>query len=475
MRDHHGHTPGEQGHPVSFPSVPGPKGFTQSDKNICENAVNDIAIEAAHLTKQYHIGTSADSSGSLAERITQKAASLLRGRAESSGGPSGRQPLWALKDVSFEIPRGHVFGIIGRNGSGKSTLLKILSRVTEPTSGRAVVRGRVGTLLEVGTGFHPELTGRDNIYLTGSILGMKRREIRKKFDEIVAFSGVEQFLDTPVKRYSSGMYVRLAFAVGAHLDPEILLVDEALAVGDLQFQKKCMQKMQDLGSKGQTIVLVSHDMQAMSRLCHRVLLLEKGRLVADGPAHQVVSSYLHGGFDDWSFREWPDLRTAPGDSTMRLCSIRVKNCDGELTDTIDVRESFAVEMEYEVLRPCSPVTPSVTITNEQGVDLFETFDLDPQWRGSVRPVGRFVGTAWIPGNLLTEGTFFVSPSAFCQEPFHVHFFERQAAGFTVVDPLAGDSARGDFSGQMRGLVRPLVEWTNRFEPKNSRKPVGSYR
>ncbi|MGE3154965.1 MAG: ABC transporter ATP-binding protein [Nitrospiraceae bacterium] len=437
--------------------------------------MTDIAIQAVHLAKAYQMGTRLDASGSLAERVTQLVSSVFRNRANASSATHGQQSLWALKDVSFEIPRSHVLGIIGRNGSGKSTLLKILSRVTEPTSGRAVVRGRVGTLLEVGTGFHPELTGRDNIYLTGSILGMKRREIRKKFDEIVAFSGVEQFLDTPVKRYSSGMHVRLAFAVGAHLDPEILLVDEALAVGDLQFQKKCMQKMQDLGSMGQTIVLVSHDMQAMSRLCDRVLLLEKGRLVADGPAHQVVSSYLHGAFEDWSFREWPDLMTAPGDNTMKLCSIRIKNCDGDLTDTIDVREGFAVEMEYEVLRPCSPVTPSVTITNEQGVDLFETFDLDPQWRGSVRPVGRFVGTAWIPGNLLTEGTFFVSPSAFCQEPFHVHFFERQAAGFSVVDPLAGDSARGDFSGQMRGLVRPLVEWTNRFEPTGSRNAAGSRR
>src|SRR5689334_10972101 len=222
--------------------------------------------------------------------FTRKALSIARGQQTFSIREA--EEFWALKDVSFEVQQGEVLGIIGRNGAGKSTLLKILSRITEPTDGRVTLRGRVASLLEVGTGFHAELTGRENIYLNGAILGMTRAEIRRKFDEIVAFAGVEKFLDTPVKRYSSGMYVRLAFAVAAHLEPEILVVDEVLAVGDAQFQKKCLGKMEEAGSSGRTVLFVSHNLLAVQRLCPRSLLLDGGRIVADGESSQVIQTYL---------------------------------------------------------------------------------------------------------------------------------------------------------------------------------------
>src|ERR1700731_1136373 len=248
--------------------------------------MTDIAIRCEGLAKQYRIGER-EPYNTLRDAIANAFTSprrLLRSAAPDSSNSSEALNFWALKDVSFEIKRGEVLGIIGRNGAGKSTLLKILSRITEPSRGHVDIWGRVGSLLEVGTGFHPELTGRDNIFLNGAILGMRRAEITRKFDEIVAFAEVETFIDTPVKRYSSGMYVRLAFAVAAHLEPEILLVDEVLAVGDAEFQKKCLGKMQTIGSEGRTVFLVSHNMQAITRLCDRVILMERGRIIHDGPS-----------------------------------------------------------------------------------------------------------------------------------------------------------------------------------------------
>ena len=233
--------------------------------------------------------------------------------------------IWALRNVSFEVKEGEIVGIIGLNGSGKSTLLKILSKITDPTEGYAEIRGKVSSLLEVGTGFHPELTGRENIYLNGSILGMKKKEIDRKFDEIVDFSGVEKFIDTPVKRYSSGMRVRLAFAVAAHLEPEIVLIDEVLAVGDIQFQKKCLNKMQDIGQQGRTVLFVSHNMQAVTRLCPRTILLKGGEVIADGPSHQIVSIYMNSERTTKAERKWHSLAEAPGDEVVRLNAVRVQN------------------------------------------------------------------------------------------------------------------------------------------------------
>jgi lipopolysaccharide transport system ATP-binding protein len=243
-----------------------------------------VAIEAHELAKRYRIGQMQAAYGTLRDSMT-RTAGRLTGRVE----PSERQEIWALHDVSFTVREGEVLGVIGRNGAGKSTLLKVLTRITTPTSGHAVIRGRVGSLLEVGTGFSGELTGRENVFLNGSILGMKRREIQRKLPDIVEFSGIDKFIDTPVKRYSSGMYVRLAFSVAAHLEPEILLVDEVLAVGDAEFQQRCLGRMEDFGGTGRTVLFVSHNMQTINQLCERAIWLDDGTIVADGHPSDVVT------------------------------------------------------------------------------------------------------------------------------------------------------------------------------------------
>jgi lipopolysaccharide transport system ATP-binding protein len=439
--------------------------------------MGDIAIRVENLSKQYRIGglqkkypTLRDTLADVFTAPFRRAGKLLRGQA--TGAAECDETIWALRDVSFEIKRAEVVGIIGRNGAGKSTLLKILSRITEPTAGFAEIRGRVGSLLEVGTGFHPELTGRENIYLNGAILGMKRVEIDRKFDEIVAFAEVEKFIDTPVKRYSSGMGLRLAFAVAAHLEPEILLVDEVLAVGDADFQKKCLNKMEDVGQQGRTVLFVSHNMPAITRLCERTILLDEGHLLQDGPSHQVVSTYLNSGLGTTAAREWPDLTEAPGDDIVRLCAVRVRTEDGQVTDTVDIRQPVGIEIEYEVLRSGHALWPCFYTRNEEGVLLFSAIDIDPDWRGRPRPAGRYVSTAWIPGNLLAEGTIIVAPLMWTIHPTTLHFRERDAIAFQVIDTLDGDSARGDWAGHMTGVVRPLLEWNTQFDP-NGREAVAT--
>ncbi len=254
--------------------------------------------------------------------------------------------------MSFEVRAGEVVGIIGRNGAGKSTLLKILSRITEPTEGIAEIRGRVSSLLEVGVGFHAELTGRENVYLNGAILGMRKAEIDRKFDEIVAFAEVERFIDTPVKHYSSGMHMRLAFAVAAHLEPEILIVDEVLAVGDANFQKKCLNKMEDVGHQGRTVLFVSHNMTAVTRLCQRVILLGEGRVIEDGPSAHVVGAYLQTGLGTTAAREWErNDPNRPAGEVAGLLGVRIRTESGALADAVDIRRPVRVEMEWDVFEP----------------------------------------------------------------------------------------------------------------------------
>ena len=433
--------------------------------------MGSIAVKAEQLSKKYSITVGYSGDRSLASRIAEGARRLIScGQLRWKTDPR-REDVWSLRDVSFEIKKGEVVGIIGRNGAGKSTLLKILSRITEPTSGRAEIFGKVGTLLEVGTGFHPDLTGRDNIYLSGSILGMGKTEIDRKFDEIVAFAGIEKYIDTPVKRYSSGMYVRLAFAVGAHLEPEVLIVDEVLAVGDLQFQNKCLDKMHQIGDQGRTVIFVSHNMQAVTRLCRRVLLLDKGRLIVEGLAPDVVSAYLHEGAGSRCVREWNDLDKAPGDSTARLRSVRIRNAAGDMSSVVDIRQDVLVEMEFDVLQPDRVLTPNFVLTNGEGLDLFETFDLDPHWRKRPRPIGRYVSKVRIPGNFLTEGTLFVSPACFSVIPHEVQFYEREVVAFQVVDSTEGDSMRGDHPGEMLGVIRPHLQWVTEFHADQSTGPT----
>ena len=278
-----------------------------------------LAIRVEGLGKRYRIGRRLRYKA-LRDVIAAAAGApvrIARTLIGSAAPPSPEETIWALRGVSFEVHHGELVGVIGRNGAGKSTLLKILARITVPTEGRGEIRGRIGSLLEVGTGFHLELTGRENIFLNGAILGMRNAEIVRKFDEIVAFAGVEKFIDTQVKHYSSGMYLRLAFSVAAHLDPEILLVDEVLAVGDVAFQRKCLDKMQDVGKKGRTVLFVSHNMPAIARLCERTILLDSGGVREDGPSHRVVANYLSSDVGTTAAREWRDAAAAPGNRTAR--------------------------------------------------------------------------------------------------------------------------------------------------------------
>lgn len=432
--------------------------------------MSDIAIRADNLAKLYRIGSSPQAKyATLRDRIaTALSAPLKRFTALARAGRDEEfEHIWALKDVSFEVRCGEVVGIIGYNGAGKSTLLKILSRITEPTRGLATIHGRVGSLLEVGTGFHPELTGRENVYLNGAILGMRKTEIERKFDEIVMFAEIEKFIDTPVKFYSSGMYVRLAFAVAAHLEPDILVIDEVLAVGDARFQKKCLNKMQDVGAQGRTVLFVSHNMSTITRLCERTILLGDGHVMDDGPSYRVVSTYLSAGRGVTAQREWPEPETAPGGEVARLRAVRVRLQNGEVSEGVDIREPVAIETEYEVLQPGCELLLHHHFVNEEGLRLFTALDLDPQWRKKPRPSGYYVSTAWVPGNLLSEGTLYVHPCMNIIGKMGVEaeqFSVSEAVAFQVIDSLDGDSARGDWVGRLGGVVRPMLKWETQFKP-----------
>ncbi|NJN99614.1 MAG: ABC transporter ATP-binding protein [Anaerolineales bacterium] len=428
--------------------------------------MSHLVIQAERLSKQYKIGEVRVRYKTLREGLTTALGRPFRWLGNLKAGDNQQaETIWALQDVSFRVNQGEVVGLIGRNGAGKSTLLKLLARITEPTSGRAELRGRVGSLLEVGTGFHPELTGRENVYMSGALLGMRKVEIERKFDEIIAFAEVEKFIDTPVKRYSSGMHVRLAFAVAAHLEPEILLVDEVLAVGDARFQRKCLNKMQDVGQTGRTILFVSHNMPAITRLCERAILLDNGQVIKDGPAHQVVSSYLSSGLGTTAERKWPDLNQAPGNDLVRLWAVRVCTENGQIMEAVDIRRPIGIQMEYEVLKAGAVLTPNFHFYNEEGIYAFVVIDTDPSWRGKPKPAGRYISTAWIPGNLLSEGSLIVGAAISTMNPVTVHIHERDAVAFQVIDTPDGNSARGDYAGPMPGVIRPLLNWTTEFEPK----------
>jgi homopolymeric O-antigen transport system ATP-binding protein len=413
------------------------------------------AIEARELSKRYRIGQMQAAYGTLRDSLASAAARLAGRESEDA-----QQEIWALRDVSFQVDEGEVLGVIGRNGAGKSTLLKILTRITTPTTGRAVIRGRVGSLLEVGTGFNPELTGRENVFLNGSILGMKRREIQRKLDDIVEFSGVEKFIDTPVKRYSSGMAVRLAFSVAAHLEPEIMLVDEVLAVGDAEFQQRCLGRMEDLSGEGRTVLFVSHNMQAVNQLCDRAIWLEGGRIHEEGYPSEVVTHYLHSAFGSGSRISWPDDASAPGDDLARLLSVRAVNEDGETVDTVDVRRPVGIEIVFRVLREGPPLFAKIKVHDRQGNIAFNAMDIEPHSDPHSVP-GRYMATAMIPGNLLNEGQASVEAGVYTLHApkLHPRAWLPDAVSFSVYDPGDGDSARGRFTGQLRGAVRPLLGWT----------------
>lgn len=384
----------------------------------------------------------------------------LRGMANPT-----RQTLWAIKDFDLEVPQGELLGIIGHNGAGKSTLLKILSRVTKPTTGRVALFGRVGSLLEVGTGFHPDLTGRENIFLNGAILGMRRAEIERKFDEIVAFSEIEKFIETPVKWYSSGMYVRLAFSVAAHLEPEILIMDEVLTVGDAAFQQKCLEKMHEIRQQGRTILFVSHNMPAITRLCKRAILLDHGSIISDGSPQKVVHEYLSSVRSVGAEREWENPAEAPGNHVVRLRRGRVRNEAGEAIAAIDIRHSVGLEITYEVLEPGHEFTTIFDVHDDEGVHLFNTHDTMSEWRNRPKTRGLYTSTAWIPGNLLAEGNLLIDVTMMSERPPTTQYAQaKNAVAFQVVDNQQEGSARGDYVGPIPGVMRPLLNWTTEFSP-----------
>jgi len=419
--------------------------------------MSDVSIRIEHLSKQYRIGAVRQPYYSLRETLTNAALTPLRNIRSILQGvkqPAERNYIWALDDISFEVKQGEAIGVIGRNGAGKSTLLKILSRITKPTKGRAELYGRVSSMLEVGTGFHPELTGRENIYLNGAILGMRRNEIDRKFDEIVAFAETEQFLDTPVKFYSSGMYVRLAFAVAAHLEPEILVVDEVLAVGDAAFQKKCLGKLEDVAEGGRTVLFVSHNMAAINRLCSRAVLLNAGKVVEDGSALEVTAKYLSGAGEESGTRVW-DLKNAPGTEELKLISIKLLGEAGKPVSVVDVRERINLRIEYRVNKPGLRFRCAL-LFNTQGILAFAT--LEPT--ELIRPKeGTYHSTVSIPPNLLTEGEYLVGVSIFNSSGGKMHFVAlKDAIVFQVYDSMTGLSARGDYAQNLAGVVRPLLNW-----------------
>jgi len=432
--------------------------------------MDDIALTVEGVSKIYRIGTQDEAADSIGRGIVEfvkspvknyrKYRSLYKFSDEVlSGDYEGEDIIWALRDISFQVRQGDVVGIIGVNGAGKSTLLKVISRITPPTKGRISIRGRVSSLLEVGTGFHQELSGRENVYLNGTILGMRKKEVDRKFDEIVEFSGVEKFLDTPVKRYSMGMRVRLAFAVAAHLEPEILIIDEVLAVGDAEFQKKCLNKMEDVGNEGRTVLFVSHNMAAVTRLCRRGILMSSGGVIADGETHEIVSKYLTSGLGTMSARKWPEGPDAPGDDSVSLRSLSVINSQGSVLEGADVREPVGLRMEFDVHEPDHVLMPYYRLYNEEGIVIFSTIDQDFQWHADAREPGRHVSTAWIPANLLNEGMVYVMAAMRTQRRKYRPFMLADAVAFNVIDPMEGGSARGEWVGRLSGAVRPKLDWT----------------
>jgi lipopolysaccharide transport system ATP-binding protein len=367
-------------------------------------------IRVEHLSKQYRIGARRNPHPTLRESIAGAVRTPLNWLGRN--GHSEDNTIWALRDVSFEVMPGEVIGIIGRNGAGKSTLLKILSRITEPTTGQVDLYGRVGSLLEVGTGFHAELSGRENIYLNGAILGMKRSEIDRKFDEIVAFAEVEKFIETPVKHYSSGMYMRLAFAVAAHLEPEILLVDEVLAVGDAAFQKKCLGKMKDVADEGRTVLLVSHNMQAVTQVCSQAIWLQQGQTVQKGEASAIVSRYLGNKSTIQSGKHAWEPESAPGNQDFRLLSVRITDEGGRELSVVDVQKPFFIEAEYEVFRWMRQLRVFFNLYDSLGQPIFSSSDVDSSEDAVLpRSEGLYRSTCEIWPNLLKPGDYELSVGA----------------------------------------------------------------
>ena len=406
-------------------------------------------IKVEGLSKRYRIGALGHTS--LRDAIASAVRFPLRSLRRENG--SAENTIWALKDVSFEVAPGEVVGIIGRNGAGKSTLLKILSRITKPTEGRVALNGRVGSLLEVGTGFHSELTGRENVFLNGAVLGMTRREIEDKFDEIVAFAETKQFLDTPVKHYSSGMIVRLAFAVAAHLEPEILIIDEVLAVGDIAFQKKCLGKMNEVARNGRTVLFVSHDISAVNALCKRAILLHEGSLILNGPTREVSAYYLDTANKLYSPITWVDFKRGKCDE-IELLTASIQQ-SGINTTAVDCRAPFSVTFEYEARKALPNSRFFILVRNAKGEVVFGTSDYDlPSAETTHRRTGKFVSEVKVPEGLLKAGSYYGTIGADIKNE-RIIFAENDIFQFEVFE--SGDDTLAERHKRV-GLIAPLLRW-----------------
>lgn len=417
--------------------------------------MSNKAIQVQNLSKSYRIGLPAQKRQG-GKAALQKIGGSFSYLLSTMRQATDAETLWALKDASFEVERGEMIGLVGRNGAGKSTLLKILSRITDPTHGRAYLHGRVGSLLEVGTGFHPELTGRENVYLNGAVLGMKRSEIDQKFDEIAAFSGVERFLDTPVKRYSSGMSVRLAFSVAAHLQPEILLVDEVLAVGDAAFQKKCLGKMGDVAAEGRTVLFVSHNMVAVQNLCPRSIWLQEGQIVADGETAVIVKDYLQLSSPSVREKVWEQLPSALGNDDFRIRSLRIRPENGDITAPITVETPFIIEVEYWNLVPDQLLDIEFYLyTDYDVIALGSDTYFEPKWHGRGFPTGLYRSWCRVPGHLLNQGTYRLGLEA-AKDGARRLF--RQESDWLTFDVEDFGERGSTWYGKQRGIIRPRLEW-----------------
>jgi len=428
--------------------------------------MSDTVIKVENLSKLYRLGevgtgTISHDLNRWWHQVRGKEDPYLKiGQANDRSQKGGSDYAWALQEVNFDVKQGEVLGIIGRNGAGKSTLLKILSRVTTPTSGVIKVKGRIASLLEVGTGFHPELTGRENIYLNGAILGMRKREIDRKFDEIVAFAEVERYIDTPVKRYSSGMYVRLAFAVAAHLEPEILIVDEVLAVGDAEFQRKCIGKMQDVSHGGRTVLFVSHNMATVSKLCSRCILMKEGQIQSNGPTDDVLAQYLKIGEQSDGIRIWDETTETSHDPSFKVRALRILAPDGMTSGHVDIRRPFKIEVEYAVLQPLPLFRIGLQLSTSDGTVVFTTSDsTDPKYEAIPCNPGIYTTSCLVPGRLLNEGFYSLRLSA--DIPFQkTLFIEDGALGFFVEQT---SDLHTRFPEKWPGVVCPHFEWHTRLD------------
>jgi lipopolysaccharide transport system ATP-binding protein len=427
---------------------------------------SDIAIRTANLGKAYRLGVLSQQKHSGYDFLgfdlpLQRLWPILLGDEQDV--TKADNVFWALRELDLEIRRGEVVGIIGKNGSGKSTLLKLLARVTEPSTGYAEVTGQVGSLLEVGTGFHPELTGRQNVFLNGSIMGMTHDQIDRRFDEIVSFAEVEAFIDTPVKHYSSGMYMRLAFSVAAHMECEILIVDEVLAVGDAHFQRKCLARIESEVKSGKTVLFVSHNTSTIMQICTRCVLFENGRLIEDGMPQEIVESYISRNSPVTIERQYNEMNAPTSEQrSFRLWAFFVRGLSGKMNSRFDVKEPIVLEMVWDVLEERYPLDVQLTLRHESGVIVLVSIDnQDSPWRHRVAPAGRYRARCTIPPNFLNEGLFMVDFSVQASNRSSEYATCVDAGSFYVVDDLANTGVRSDWEGKWpTSILRPRLHWSH---------------